>query len=178
MAEHAWRGEVGRLIRTLWHLRSGQVVWRLRGAVRRRVWHRYPHALCQSLGRRARSLLPVLWDSPALGQFATFRRERAGLRLSQAEGVLDNRFVLVNRTFEFAERLNWHREDIRRETPLAGFELHYQSHLEDLALAWESTRDRKYVAKWQELIRSWIQGNPPQGTDFARFSWSPRIRPS
>jgi len=120
-------------------------------------------------------LLPVLWDSPALGQFATFRRERAGLRLSQAEGVLDNRFVLVNRTFEFAERLNWHREDIRRETPLAGFELHYQSHLEDLALAWERTRDRRYVAKWQELIRSWIRGNPPQGPDFARFSWSPYV---
>jgi hypothetical protein len=119
-------------------------------------------------------LQPFLRGSPLLKTFALLRREKCLLRDSQAEGVLSNHFRLTNVVFAFESDVDWSREDLRSNA-LAGFELHYQAYLEDLALAWHCTCDPSYARKWRELVRSWIENNPPRGEGFARFSWSPYV---
>lgn len=166
---------MGRLARTLRHLRPRQVFWRARSVAYRRLWDTFPGLLPRRLAQLAERWLPLLWGSDQLRALAEVRRKRVELRPSQADGILANRFSLTNRAFEFERGVDWHRPDLRIEEPLAGFELHYQGYLEDLALAWGKTGDARYARKWETLVRSWIENNPPRGRDFARFSWSPYV---
>jgi len=164
-----------RTLRTVRHLKPAQICWRIRSALRTRLWTLFPARLPRTLKSAARELSPFLWESTLLEAFAQFRRERAALRTSQADAAVRNEFRLSNQWFRFDDGIDWHREDIRTSNALAGFELHYQSYLEDLALEWRRSGERVYAAKWEELVTSWINGNPPQGDDFARFSWSPYV---
>ncbi|GAI38449.1 unnamed protein product, partial [marine sediment metagenome] len=117
-----------------------------------------PRCLARQLRRDATKLRSFNWSSRAVKEFAEFRREKAGLRESQADEVVRNCFTLVNKPYQFGESVDWHREDIKEHVRLAGFELHYQHYLEDLALSWRETRDSRYLDKWMELVQWWIEG--------------------
>jgi len=165
----------GRFIRTVAHLRPAQV-WARAGVGARRLWWRVnpAHVQC-ALRSRARRFGSLLWDSPHLRLYAVVRRERASLRPSVAERVLEGEFVLTNRVFRFDGRVPWRPERSDRMSRLQAFELHYQAYLEDLALAWVRTGDGRYVARWLELATGWMRSNPAGNDGFAELAWSPYV---
>ena len=166
---------MARLVRTVSHLKPVQIAWRVRSRVCAKAWERWPGLLSKRLSTNAARLLPFVWDSPALDSFARWRQDAAALRTSQADDVLGGRFRLCNRVYELGSDPAWGREDLRRDDALAGFELHYQGYLEDLALAWAATGDRAYAMRWEELLLSWQAASPPNGPGFSRLSWSPYV---
>jgi len=167
--------KIGPLVRTVRHLKPIQVYWRARSTALRSFWRFVPRYLASQLRRDATKLRSFNWNSPTVKGFAEFRRKRAGLRESQADEVVRSCFTLVNKPYQFGDSVDWQREDIKEHVTLAGFELHYQPYLEDLALSWRKTRDSRYLDKYVELVQWWIEGNPPNGADFSRFSWSPYV---
>ena len=171
------KGDVrlGTVLRTVRHLKLRQLTAWAVSRSKPFLWSVCPSILPRKLERTGRKLLPIDWDSPVLKRFAELRREKASLRESVASFVLQGQFPLANRKYSFDGAVDWHREDIRVGEPLAGFELHYQGYLEDLSLGWLQTKDQRYLNKWLELIRSWIDNNPPSGDHFFRFSWSPYV---
>ncbi len=175
MARLSFTGRVFRLLRTVRHLKPVQVAWRLRNAGVAVVRRLFPGRLRNRLKRRASRHTPVEWSSPTVAALSQLRLERAGFRRSQADSVLRGEFRLCNRTFGFDEGVGWHRDDLRRDVPLAGFELQYQGYLEDLALARKRSGDDGYLHAWEGLVESWIEGNPPSGTGSERYSWSPYV---
>ncbi len=161
--------QTGRFFRTVRYLKPGQVLARARRALRDRL------RLRAAPDGRAKRLLPLRRDAPGLDGLVELRAERARVDLDRAEAALRNQFVLANRTHALGPKIDWRADDLWAEEPLAAFELHYQGYLQDLALAWQQTRDRRYADRCAELVLSWLKANRPGRHASARLAWSPYV---
>lgn len=167
--------DVMRFLRTVRHLKPIQIGWRLRSRLANRFWEVWPSGLDAHLDKHAQGLLPVCWNSVRLHRFAELRRRLHGECRGRAEAAMENELMLSNSSFRFRDCLDWWRQDIYEDDRLAGFELHYQGYLVDLASAWQETGREAYREKWEDLVLSWIGSNPAGQPNFARFSWSPYV---
>jgi len=175
MAESIPHPGVMTFLRTVRHLKATQIRCRLESVLRRQLWSVWPRRLQRKLDRVGGLLLPLLWESPVLAGFAEWRAQLADLRSSQADSALQGQLRLCNTLRPFPEGIEWNGEDVTGENRLAGFELHYQGYLEDLALAYGRTGRQEYAREWQEIVWSWIDANPPRSADFLRLGWSPYV---
>lgn len=85
--------------------------------------------------------------------------------LATADAVLRAEFRFLNHS-EYLPRIDWSR---RYVSHLWSYNLHYFDYAVDLACAWRTTADRRYVQCLAELTRSWIDGNPVGSGD----GWQP-----
>jgi hypothetical protein len=126
--------------------------------------------------------------------FATAYEEEWGATLAQAGRVRRHQFEFFGQHFNCGDAIEWQRDPVsgRRWPPLyhadvpvhggdAGYgdvkyvwELNRQQFLIDLGKAWFLGRDREDLDALQQLVRSWIAGNPYA----AGVNWSCALEPA
>lgn len=152
-----------RLIRTLRHLKPGQMCWRARYMAERRLGilraPKPPHPAPQ-------------WEPGALQRLAALLLRWHALddrAAAKAAGFRAGKFRLLNREADFANGIDWVSADAPR---LWRYQLHYFDGAKELAIAGDAD-DGGLVLRWQ---RDWIAANPI-GTDVAwdAFTISARL---
>ena len=127
--------DLARTLRTLAHVRPGQIWHRVRYSLRRRQWERNADAIDARYRERAERLPALRWDHPGLGAVARYRH---GLRSEEAareiaDAALEGHFRFLSRTESFGETVDWFRPDLDVGTRLWKTLLHEFSYAESLA---------------------------------------------
>lgn len=154
---------VGRFIRTLRHLRSEQLKWRVRYRLERAVGLRRVPAVPKPVPRWEPHALVRLRDLAARwGAIDARARERV-------EAFRVGRFDFLHDPADFSQGIDWASGGRAR---LWRYQLHYFDCAKELALA-PAEGDAAMVRGW---MRDWIAKNPP-GTDVAwdAFTVSARL---
>lgn len=163
-------------MRTIGHLRTGQVWHRLRYAWRRRRWQAHATEIDARYRERADQLPPLRWDHPGLARVAAWRASERPLAaaLATAGDALTGRFELLGRSESFGARVDWFRPDLDAGTRLWKTLLHEFGWGVDLARAAQAERDPRYRKRLFELARSWRQAAPIGCPGFALDAWNAR----
>lgn len=99
--------------------------------------------------------------------------------VSLADSIINNSFVVFDKTFHFQNKINWHVSETGKKWPLMHFseiknivseygdikytwELNRLSILQLLSSAYLCTRNTNYAKKAEEIVNSWIDDNPPE----------------
>jgi hypothetical protein len=171
---------VGRLLRTVSHLRASQVWHRARLSTRRTLWSRFPAAIDARYARRAAAVAPLRWDHPGLAAVAALRaarRDPAEAARAAAE-ALEGRFTLLGETRALrgtgGAAVDWDRPDLM-EALLWKTHLHELGVAVDLALAARASGDRALRDGLFALLRDWVRAEPIGKPGFARVAWNERV---
>ncbi len=167
---------LARTLRTVRHLRPGQIAHRIRYRLRRARWQRNSAAVDARYAERAAQLHALRWDHPGLARVAAFRiaarAEHAAL--AAADAALAGRFEFHGRALEFGERVDWFRPDLDVGTRLWKTGLHEWSYAEDLARAVRASGDARYRDRLFDLVLQWRAAAPIGCRDFALDAWNAR----
>lgn len=113
-----------------------------------------------------------LTDAQFLSHFAAPRPARhpalpapAPEQLTNADEVLAGRFRLIGESYRLGQGFSWADNPSRdKEWQIAHHKFYFAV---DLAQAWRSRRDRRYLEAWSQLIGSWLR---EMGSGFVRAS--------
>lgn len=168
----------GRTLRTVVHLRPGQVAHRLRYRVRRALWERRSATVDARYRARAARLPAFRWDHPGLARVAVYRLSQRpeDEALAAADDALEGRFTFLGRTETFGpgREVDWFRPDLDRGTRLWKTFLHEQPFTVDLARAAAATGETRYRERLFALARSWRAAAPVGCPGFALDAWNAR----
>jgi uncharacterized heparinase superfamily protein len=165
-----------RTLRTVRHLRPGQIWHRLRYRVRRTRWERSSQAIEDRYRARAADLPPLHWDAPGLGRVAAYRtasRTEAESLVTAGE-VLEGRFHFLGRRIDFGPEVDWFRPDLDAGTRLWKTLLHEFGYATDLARASVATGDPRHRERLIQLARHWRRAAPIGCRGFALDAWNAR----
>jgi uncharacterized heparinase superfamily protein len=167
--------DIGRLLRTVSHLRATQIWHRARLTVRRKLWSRDPARIDARYHARAAAIAPLRWDHAGLAavarQFAERRDPAAALGV--ANDVLAGRFRFLGETRDLGAPVQWDRPDLMQAL-LWKTHLHEFSYAIDLALAYRATRDASFRDGFFALAHAWTDAQPIAKPGFQRVAWNER----
>ena len=151
---------IGRLLRflnTVRYLRPRQIIYRPLRMVQTRLPAKRGHSAPVAASRipaLRRALLE--WGA---GDMAA--------RLSRADEIARGRFTFLNKSVDF-DAVPWIERPV---SALWTFNLHYFDYAIDLAWAFHSTRDRRYVQAFEDLFRDWERSTRARRGD----GWAPYV---
>ncbi|UCE86573.1 MAG: hypothetical protein JSU66_02215, partial [Deltaproteobacteria bacterium] len=168
--------DLGRLLRTVAHLRPAQIAHRIRLRARRAVWERTAPRVDARYRARARALPVLPFDHPGLARLAALRvaRTEPDARRRVAEDALAGRFSFLNRSEALGSPVAWHREDLQRGTRLWKTYLHEFPYAVELAQAHRETGEDRFREGFFGLVESWQRACPIGQRGFALDAWNAR----
>lgn len=167
--------DLARTLRTVRHVRPGQLWHRVRYSLRRAWWERNAESIDRGYRKRAEGLPKARWDHPGLAAVAAFRRSLVPEDHAQetADAALEGRFTFLARSEAFGPEVDWFRSDLDVGTRLWKTLLHEFSFAEDLARS-AALGSATHRARLFELARHWRAAAPIGCKDFARDAWNAR----
>ncbi|RIL04492.1 MAG: hypothetical protein DCC71_13970, partial [Proteobacteria bacterium] len=167
---------VGRLLRTLSHLRADQVWHRVRLSLRRKHWSRRAAAIDARYRARAAQAGALRWDDAGLAAFARLRAEGRDPEraVAVARDALAGRFTLLGETRALGTPVPWDRPDLMQAL-LWKTHLHEMAWAVDLAIAHRATGDAAYRDGFFALARAWHDAEPIGQPGFSRVAWNERV---
>jgi uncharacterized heparinase superfamily protein len=167
--------DIGRLLRTVSHLRATQIWHRARLTVRRKLWSRDPARIDARYHARAAAIAPLRWDHAGLAAVARHQAERhdAATALGVANDALTGRFRFLGETRDLGVPVQWDRPDLM-QVLLWKTHLHEFSYAIDLALAYRATHDASFRDGFFALARAWTVAEPIAKPGFQSVAWNER----
>jgi uncharacterized heparinase superfamily protein len=167
--------EIGRLLRTVSHLRASQIWHRARLSLRRRRWSRRAGAIDAQYRARAATVAKLDWDHRGLAAVARHHAERRdpARAVAIARDALAGRFTFLGETRDLGLPIPWDRPDLI-EALLWKTHLHEFSYAIDLALAHRETGDRAFRDGFFALARAWTEAQPIAAPGFQLVAWNER----
>ncbi len=167
--------DIGRLLRTVSHLRASQIWHRARLTLRRELWSRRPARIEAAYHQRAANAASLRWDHQGLAAVARHHAERrdATETLRVARDALAGRFTFLGETRELGMPIPWDRPDLM-QVQLWKTHLHEFSYAIDLALAHRETRDAAFRDGFFALAHAWTNAQPIAKPGFHRVAWNER----
>jgi len=162
---------VARLWYILRYHRPAQLLWRLANRLQRRL-----------LGKTAGywgtnvDLGPVgIRENPAFVALAdaTLDARTADGPTEHAAGLVEGRFTFLGQTHQLTDPIDWRLRDWPDAPHLWRFHLHYQEYLLDLAAEGQRLGEPCWTERAWELLRQWIDGNPPGDPRTLDDAWHP-----
>lgn len=166
---------IGRLLRTVRHLRASQVWHRVRLSLRRKRWSRHPDAIDAQYRTRAATVAKLDWNHRGLAAVARHYVERRdpARAVANARDALAGRFTFLGETRELGLPVPWDRPDLMSAL-LWKTHLHEFSYGIDLAIAHRETGDRAFRDGFFALARAWTDAQPVAKPGFERVAWNER----
>ena len=167
--------DIGRLLRTVSHLRASQIWHRARLSVRRKLWSRNPARIDARYCARAAAVAPLRWDHAGLAAVARHHADRrdAAAALEVAKNALAGRFSFLGETRDLGVPVPWDRPDLL-QVLLWKTHLHEFSYAIDLALAYRATRDASFRDGFFALAHAYTDAQPIAKPGFQRVAWNER----
>ena len=166
---------IGRLLRTVSHLRASQVWHRARLTLRRKRWSRRADAIDARYQARAATVAPLRWDHAGLAAVARQHAERRdpARAVAVARDALAGRFTFLGETRDLGLTVAWDRPDLM-EALLWKTHLHEFSYAIELALAHRETGDRVFRDGFFALAQAWCAAQPIGKPGFQGVAWNER----
>lgn len=167
--------DIGRLLRTVSHLRATQIWHRARLTVRRKLWSRRSAQVDAAYHARAAKLAGLRWDHAGLAAVARHHAERRDASAAQrvARDALAGRFTFLGETRDLGIPVPWDRPDLM-QVLLWKTHLHEFSYAIDLALAHRETRDVSFRDGFFALAHAFTDAQPIAKPGFQRVAWNER----
>jgi len=97
----------------------------------------------------------------------------AALHSSRINELMEGRFCFLNHTVELPDPINW-RVAIRQEVShLWRFQLHYHEYLMDMAAAYATDEDVRYLSRAWQIVEQWIENNSLTDANVLNDAWHP-----
>lgn len=159
-------GKLKKLYSTVSQLRVIQVLYRIKYIFKRKFIEKYGNSVFKSLEKKYSSEKINIKTS---SKFLINDRKHY---LSDINEVLENRITFLNRSIEFGEKIDWHRDELNKGTRLWKLNLNYHEFLIDIAYAYKETGKIEYLDYLKDTIYEWLNQNPLGTKGYGKDNWN------
>ncbi len=150
---------------TIRNLKPIQIAYRFKYILKRKLYQKFGSFFYRRLENRFEAdFLPNLDE-----RFVYNLREHYG---SDFEKLLHNEIEFLNRTIQFDNRIDWHKDELNSGTRLWKLNLNYHEFLIDVAIRYKESKDRRWLNYIEKTILEWFRQNPLGTKDYGKDNWN------
>ena len=157
---------ITRYYNTLTNLKPIQIRYRLKYIIKRKIYERFGQFFLRRFERAFDQKKIKANNNP---KFILNDRK---YYQDELDGILNNKISFLNKTIQFEEKIDWHKEELDQGTRLWKLNLNYHEFLFDVALEYYKTKDQKYLQYIEKTILEWFEQNPLGTKGYGKDNWN------